>query len=64
MQVYFCSKAAEKWLHFIEIKSHYLFNYLLAMKSKGYCIVGAEQTSSGRNLQSTALPRKTVLVLG
>lgn len=60
----FYSKAAEKWLHIVEIKSHYMCNYLLAMKSKGYCIVGAEQTSCGKPLQAVAIPRKMILVVG
>lgn len=56
--------ASEKWLNFIEIKSHNLFSYLSAMKSKGYCIVGAEQTASGKYLHNTVLPHKMILVLG
>lgn len=60
----FHSMASEKWLNFIEIKSHYLFSYLTAMKSRGYCIVGAEQTASGKYLHNTILPHKMILVLG
>lgn len=56
--------ASEKWLNFIEIKSHYLFSYLTAMKSRGYSIVGAEQTASGKYLHNTILPHKMILVLG
>lgn len=55
---------SEKWLDMIEIKSHYLVGYLLAMKSKGYCVVGAEQTASGQLLNKTTLPHKMILILG
>lgn len=56
--------ASEKWLNFIEIKPYYLISYLMAMKSNGYCIVGAEQTASGTMLHKTPLPKKMILVLG
>lgn len=56
--------ASEKWVEIVEIKSHYLFSYLTNLKSKGYCIVGAEQTASGKYLHNTTLPYKMALVLG
>lgn len=58
------SMGSENWINFVEIKSHYLFSYLKAMKSRGYSIVGAEQTASGKFLHNTALPHKMILVLG
>lgn len=55
---------SEKWLQFKEMKSHYLSSFLIHLKSQGYCIVGAEQTASGKYLHNATLPHKMVLVLG
>lgn len=55
---------SEKWLKYIEIKQQYLVNYLIAMKSQGYTIVGAEQTTTSKQLQHIQFPKQTVLVLG
>lgn len=58
------SMASEKWLKFFEVKSYNIVNYLMAMKSNGYAIVGAEQTAYGGELHNTRLPKRMVLVLG
>lgn len=56
--------ASEKWLKFFEVKVYNVTSYLMAMKSSGYTIVGAEQTAYGGELHKTQLPKKMVLVLG
>lgn len=61
---YFHSMAAEKWIKFLEVKHYNVINYLMAMKSNGYTIVGAEQTACGQELHKTDLPKKMILVLG
>lgn len=58
------SMTSEKWLNIGEVKSWQLFDYLLSMKSKGYYIIGAEQTANGKLLTELNFPKKTVLLLG
>ncbi|XP_037024426.1 uncharacterized protein LOC119066209 isoform X2 [Bradysia coprophila] len=58
------SMTSEKWLNIGEVKSWQLFDYLLSMKSKGYYIIGAEQTANGKILTELNFPKKTVLLLG
>lgn len=58
------SKTAEKWIRITEIKHWQLFDYLLAMKQKGYKIIGAEQSGNSVSLENAAFPRKCVLLLG
>lgn len=56
--------ASEKWLKFIEVKQYNLIDYLIALKSEGYVLVGAEQTAYGVQLQKANLPKKMVLIMG
>uniref|UniRef100_A0A182MMT1 tRNA/rRNA methyltransferase SpoU type domain-containing protein n=1 Tax=Anopheles culicifacies TaxID=139723 RepID=A0A182MMT1_9DIPT len=58
------SMTAEKWLNVGELKAHKLVEYLEEMKSKGYAIVGAEQTTGSKPIQMLQFPKKCVLVLG
>lgn len=58
------SMASEKWLKFIEVKQYNLIDYLIALKSEGYVLVGAEQTAYGVQLQKANLPKKMVLIMG
>lgn len=55
---------SEKWLNIIEVRPFQLMEYLKSMKEKGYCIVGAEQTSTGKCISDVQLPEKMVLLLG
>lgn len=55
---------SEKWVHLIEVKEWLLVDYLLDLKTKGYCIVGAEQTSQSKSLKDLEFPPKTVILLG
>lgn len=48
----------------MEIKPQHLTNYLVTMKSQGYNIVGAEQTTTSKQLQRIQFPKRTVLILG
>ncbi|KAJ6649786.1 putative methyltransferase TARBP1 [Pseudolycoriella hygida] len=58
------SMTSEKWMNIGELKTWQLFDYLMSMKSNGYYIVGAEQTSNGKMLTDLNFPKKTVLLLG
>ncbi|XP_055613532.1 uncharacterized protein LOC129759977 [Uranotaenia lowii] len=58
------SMTAEKWLNVAELKSFQIVDYLLAMKMKGYSIVGAEQTTGSRPIQQIKFPKRSILVLG
>ncbi|XP_058462631.1 uncharacterized protein LOC131437366 [Malaya genurostris] len=58
------SMTAEKWLNVAELKSFQIVDYLMEMKTKGYSIVGAEQTTGSQPIQSIQFPRKSILVLG
>lgn len=58
------SKTAEKWLKVSEVKQWQLSDYLLGMKQKGYCIVGAEQSAKSVPLSDAEIPLKSVLLLG
>lgn len=55
---------AEKWLNVAELKSFQIVDYLLEMKSKGYSVVGAEQTTGSRPIQQIEFPKRSILVLG
>lgn len=55
---------SEKWLRYTEVKPQYLDSYIVSMKSQGYTIIGAEQTTSSKQLQHVQFPKKTVLILG
>ncbi|XP_058066157.1 uncharacterized protein LOC131215777 [Anopheles bellator] len=58
------SMTAEKWLNIGELKAHQIVEYLREMKSKGYAIVGAEQTTGSKPIQQLVFPKKSILVLG
>lgn len=58
------SMFAEEWMKFFEVKNCHLIKYLMAMKIRGYAIVGAERTVFGEELHESQLPKKMVLVLG
>lgn len=47
-----------------EIKSWQLFDYLLYKKNEGFTIIGAEQTANSQNIIGTAIPKKSILLLG
>lgn len=51
-------------MNFIEVKEHVLYTYLLDLKSKGFSLIGAEQTTSGKYLNEFSFPEKMVLVVG
>ncbi|XP_053674346.1 probable methyltransferase TARBP1 [Anopheles nili] len=58
------SMTAEKWLNVGELKTHKIIEYLEEMKSKGYAIVGAEQTTGSKPIEQMQFPKKCILVLG
>lgn len=58
------SVSAEKWIRVSEVKTWELVDYLTIMKTKGYCIVGAEQTSNSVQISEVKFPKKTILLLG
>ncbi|XP_053684870.1 uncharacterized protein LOC128734614 [Sabethes cyaneus] len=58
------SMTAEKWLNVGELKAFQIVDYLIEMKSKGYSIVGAEQTTGSQPIQKVHFPKKSILVLG
>ena len=48
----------------IQVKPVHLGDYLLAMRSNGYTVVGVEQTAHSKIITSYQFPYKTVLLLG
>ncbi|XP_015117795.1 probable methyltransferase TARBP1 [Diachasma alloeum] len=58
------SVTAEKWITISEVKPHELRDYLLEKKSKGWNLVGAEQTINSINLLDMKFNEKTILLLG
>ncbi|XP_013149200.1 PREDICTED: uncharacterized protein LOC106111613 [Papilio polytes] len=58
------SVSAERWIDVEEVRPCGLKQYLIEKKSEGYCVVGAEQTSTSCQLQTFKFPKKTLLLLG
>ncbi|XP_063982907.1 probable methyltransferase TARBP1 [Diachasmimorpha longicaudata] len=58
------SVTAEKWITISEVKPHELRDYLLEQKSKGWNLIGAEQTANSVNLLDIKFKEKTILLLG
>lgn len=58
------SMSSENWTPITEIKINNLCSYLMLMKSKGYRIIGAEQTANSTKLDSYKFEKQTVLLLG
>ncbi|KAM4729352.1 putative methyltransferase TARBP1 [Anableps anableps] len=58
------SVSSELWLPLLEVKPVELTDFLQVKKSKGYCIVGVEQTANSQKLQDFKFPEKTLLLLG
>jgi tRNA(Leu) C34 or U34 (ribose-2'-O)-methylase TrmL len=57
--------SCEGWLPMAEVPEHKLGLYLRTMKSRGYVILGLEQTDKSENLATAAaLPSRCVLLLG
>ena len=60
----FFSNAAHQWIEIIEVKIEGLKEYLEDAKSKGYKIIGIEQTSESTKLNEFQFPEKSVIFLG
>lgn len=58
------SMSSECWLEFVEIKAPEISDFLVRIKSEGYTVIAAEQTSESVTLQAFKFPVKTVLLLG
>ncbi|XP_077438327.1 tRNA (guanosine(18)-2'-O)-methyltransferase TARBP1 isoform X2 [Vanacampus margaritifer] len=58
------SVSSELWLPLLEVKPLELAEFLQVKKSKGYCIVGVEQTANSQSLQDYQFPERTLLLLG
>jgi tRNA G18 (ribose-2'-O)-methylase SpoU len=58
------SMSAEKWLNLGELKAFQIIEYVQQMKSKGYAIIGLEQTTDSRPIHQIEFPVKSVLILG
>ena len=48
----------------LQVRVDQLMSYLFEMKSRGYTLIGAEQTVNGQSLRHFQFPKKTVLILG
>ena len=60
----FFSNVAHQWIETIEVKIEGLKEYLEDAKSKGYKIIGIEQTSESTKLNEFQFPEKSVIFLG
>lgn len=58
------SASANDWIAMEECKEEELLSWLYKKKSRGYAIVGLEQTSSSKCITKFKFPSKTVLLLG
>lgn len=58
------SMCSEGWLNITEVKKKDIKDFLFGMKSQGYTVVAAEQTSSSVNLHHHKFEENTVLLLG
>lgn len=58
------SVTAEKWMNVEQVLPRHLEVYLNEMKSKGYRLVGIEQTANSKSLQDYKFQEKTLLFLG
>ena len=58
------SVTSEKWLNIEQVMPRHVNLYLKDMKSKGYRLVGVEQTANSKMLQDYTFQEKTVLLLG
>lgn len=58
------SVTSEKWLPIFEVQEKDLYNWLELQKSKGYVILGLEQTANSKMLHEYKFPSKCVLLLG
>nr|CEL70488.1 TPA: RNA methyltransferase, TrmH family domain-containing protein, putative [Neospora caninum Liverpool] len=56
--------SAHRWLPIEQVAADNVGTYLLDLKSKGYTVVGVEQTGSSEMLENATFERKTALVLG
>ena len=55
---------AEKWIKTLEVPPATLAEWLVAMKEKGYALIGLEQSKDSKSLVGFQFPRKCVLLLG
>lgn len=59
------SLTAEKWLPLSEIGEDELYSFLQTMKTRGYSVIGIEQTDSSKILRPNLMfPSKALLVMG
>ena len=58
------SVTSEKWLPIYEVQEKDLYSWLEFQKSKGYVILGLEQTANSKMLHEYKFPSKCVLLLG
>lgn len=58
------SMCSEGWVNITEVKTKDVKNFLIRMKSEGYNIIAAEQTSNSVELHKHNFQEKTVLILG
>ncbi|KAK4883340.1 hypothetical protein RN001_006659 [Aquatica leii] len=58
------SMSSENWINIAEVKPDQLQSFLLSAKERGYCVVGAEQTSESVKLNNFKFPYKCLLLLG
>jgi tRNA(Leu) C34 or U34 (ribose-2'-O)-methylase TrmL len=58
------SVTAEKWLPIEYVPEIELRDYLMSVRNRGYALVGLEQTSQSKTIQSYNFPRKVAILLG
>ena len=58
------SVTSEKWLPIHEVQEKDLLSYILLLKSRGYTLLGLEQTANSRLLHQYTFPSKCVMLLG
>ncbi|KAJ8969654.1 hypothetical protein NQ314_001656 [Rhamnusium bicolor] len=58
------SMTSENWIDAVEVKIADLKTFILEIREKGYCIIGAEQTSESINLNEYNFKKNTALLLG
>ncbi|KAJ8962246.1 hypothetical protein NQ318_018219, partial [Aromia moschata] len=58
------SMTSENWVEFVEVKIGELKQFIYEIREKGYCIIGAEQTSESISLNEYKFKKRTALLLG
>ena len=58
------SVTADKWVNIEECPPDALYDKLSELQSRGFALVGVEQTAQSTSLEAYTFPERTVLLLG